>query len=121
MPSAGSQRAVVRFERHEGNPAGDGLGNYEGDWKPFVARRRAELVPTRPGPGRGETVMAGRLQGVSAWDLWVRRDALVAQVTTDDRIVDIVDPTRIFNIRFIGDLTGKRHWLLMQLELGGAT
>jgi hypothetical protein len=119
--AAGRARALVRFERKAALPQGDGAGNYEGDWQPLIAARRVELTPTRPRPGGGETVIAARAQGLAAFDLWVRLDAAVAGVTTDDRVVDVTDPARAFNIRFIGDMDGKRQWLLMQLELGGAT
>jgi head-tail adaptor len=114
-PGAGELRARVRFERRAA--AGDGYGNSEGPWAPLVATRRGKLEPTRG----GEAVIADRLQGTSAWDLWVRFDADTSQVRPDDRAVDARDPARAFNIRFAQDMTGRRRWILMQLEQGVAT
>jgi head-tail adaptor len=114
-PTAGELRQSVRFERRVTQP--DGYGNTEGGWEPLIARRSAKLTPTKG----GESVIADRLQGVAAWDLWVRFDAQTSQVTTEDRVVDVRDPRREFNIRFAQDMTGRRRWILMQLELGVAT
>jgi hypothetical protein len=34
-------------------------------------------------------------------------------------VVDRHDAGPVFNIRFAQDMTGRRRWILMQLELGG--
>jgi head-tail adaptor len=116
-PSPGELRESVRFERREVVGEGDGFGNSDGDWLPLIARRSAKLVP-RTG---GEQVVAERLQGVSSWDLWVRFDQATSQVEPGDRLVDRRNAARVFNIRFCQDMTGRRRWILMQLELGVAT
>lgn len=114
-PAAGELRQSVRFERRA--VAGDGYGNSEGDWAALIASRAAKLTPTRG----GEEVQAARLQGVSAWDLWVRFDSETSQVEPGDRVIDRRDETRAFNVRFAQDMTGRRRFILMQLELGVAT
>jgi hypothetical protein len=96
---------------------GDGAGNFEGDWTPMFGPRRVELTPRKG----GEEVVAGRLQGVSAWDLWVLKDRQTSTVDAGDRVVDARNPKRIFNIRFAEPLTGDGQWILMQLEAGVAT
>jgi head-tail adaptor len=112
MPNAGELRQSVRFERRA--IVEDGYGNERGDWEVLIDRRSAKLTPTRG----GDQVVAGRQQGVAAWDLWVRFDSATRGVTTDDRVVDRADPARSFNIKFIGDMDGRRRFLLMQLEAG---
>lgn len=111
-PSAGEMTERVRFERRA--PSEDGYGNTEGDWETLIASRSARLRPTRG----GEQTIAARLQGVAAWDLWVHQDEQTNAVTEDDRVVDARKPTRTYNIRFIGDMTGRGCMLLMQLEQG---
>jgi head-tail adaptor len=112
---AGELRQRVTFERLQQVP--DGAGGNVGDWTALIQSRSARLTPTRG----GEQVIAGRLQGVSAWDLWVVYDSETAGITTTDRVVDARNPARIFAIRFIADMDGARRWLLMQLELGVAS
>ena len=106
-------RDKVRFERRA--EVADGFGNFEGDWR-SLGEARASLNPTRG----GETVIAGRLQGKASWDLWVQSSALTRSVSPGDRVVDVRDPRRVFNIRWSGDLDGDRRWLLVQLEQGVA-
>jgi head-tail adaptor len=106
-------RDKVRFERRA--EVADGFGNFEGDWR-SLGEARASLNPTRG----GETVIAGRLQGKASWDLWVQSSALTRSLTPGDRVVDVRDPRRVFNIRWSGDLDGDRRWLLVQLEQGVA-
>ncbi len=104
----------VRFERRA--ESDDGYGNTEAGWTVLVAERSVRLRPTRG----GEQVIAARAQGVAAYDLWVRRDSGTLSVEVGDRAVDARDDRRTFNIKFIGDMDGRRTWLLMQLELGTA-
>lgn len=106
-------RDKVRFERRA--EVADGFGNFEGDWR-SLGEARASLNPTRG----GETVIAGRLQGKASWDLWVQSSALTRSLTPGDRVVDVRDPRRVFNIRWSGDLDGDRRWVLVQLEQGVA-
>lgn len=110
---AGELRDRVTFQRRERLASGP---TPFGDWQTLIASRAAKLVPTRG----GEQVIAGRLQGVAAFDLWVRYDSETARVTPEDRVVDARDPARVFAIRFAQDMDGQRRWILMQLELGAA-
>lgn len=109
---AGDLRQRVKFERRaEGD---DQYGNPVEGWVDLDVVRSASLTPARG----GEDVQAGRLAGKASWDCWVRNDSGTRQVLTSDRVVDVRDPARMFNIRFIGDMDGDRTWLLMQLESG---
>lgn len=117
MPSAGSLKDRVVFQRRTQDGEGDGAGNFEGGWTAMFNSRRVELAP-RLG---GESVVAARLQGVVAYDLWVRLDRQTKTVNPGDRAVDARDATRIFNIRFADDIDGDGQWILMQVEQGGAT
>jgi hypothetical protein len=113
---AGDVRHKIKFQRRP-LTGGDGFGNPEGAFKDLGIERRASLTPTRG----GEDVQAGRVTGKALWDCWVRSDSGTRSITTADRAVDARDPTRVFDIRFIGDMDGDRTWLLMQLESGVAT
>lgn len=109
---AGDLRHRVKFQRR---PEGyDEYGNPVEGWVDLGIERAASLTPTRG----GEDVQAGRLAGKASWDCWVRNDSGTRQILTSDRVVDVRDPVRVFNIRFIGDMDGDRTWLLMQLESG---
>lgn len=115
IPSAGELRDRLRFERRQ--KVADGYGNSDGLWLPMFAPRRGKLAPTRG----GDQVIAARAQGVSSWDLWIRWDVEAATVAPGDRVVDTRDERRVFKIVFAQDMqAGKRAWLLLQLELGGA-
>lgn len=107
-------RNKIRFERRP--QARDGLGGYEYTFA-SLGERLAKLTPTRG----GEEVIAARLTGVSSWDCWVRYDAVTKALTPGDRAVEIIGDGegREFNIRFCQDMTGRRRWLFLQLELGG--
>jgi hypothetical protein len=71
-------------------------------------------------PSRGgEQTIAGRAQGLSIWDCWVRYDSETATITPDDRVTDRSNGQG-FNVTFAQDMTGNRTWILLQLQLGGA-
>lgn len=111
---AGDLRHRVYFERRaEGE---DGYGNPVQDWEPLGISRAASLTPTRG----SETVQSDRLSGRVQWDCWVRSDSGTRTIQTGDRMVDERDPTRTFNIGFIGDMDGDRTWLLIQATSGVA-
>lgn len=112
--ASGPLRDRMRFERRA--QTSDGYGNTEGDWQTLITARSVDLKPTRG----GEAVIGERLQGHAAFDMWLRSDSATRQLTTDDRVVDIRDATRVFNIAFIDDMTGRKAWLLMQLTRGKA-
>jgi hypothetical protein len=111
-PGRGELVATVRFE--ERAPTVNFGGVVRDDWQTFCPTRRVRLLPTRG----GELTIADRLAGVSAWVLDVPADSLVRQITTDMRVVDENDETRVFAIRSSLDLNGKEAWRTMTLQLG---
>lgn len=121
ITGAGDLRDRVWFERREAldpNGPGDGAGNYEGQFKPVCSTRRAALLPTRG----SDQVIADRLQGIVAYDLWVRSDSGTRKVRAGDKVVDARDPEREFTVRADPlDLENRRRWLVMQVERGVAT
>lgn len=74
----------------------------------------------RPKNG-GETVVAGRLQGVQPYIVTIRQSSDTRQITPGWRLVDPRNDTRVFNIRSLSDPTGKRQWLELLVEHGVAT
>lgn len=115
-PGPGELRDRVRFERRAEQP--DGYGNTEADWAeilPGKSERYVRLLPTRG----GEQVIAGRLQGVRAFDLSVSADSLTRQVGPGDRVVN-VRTGEALNVRWAADLDGRNTWMLMQVEAGVA-
>jgi len=100
----------------------DGYGNTEGvfvDHYPVSAA----LVPKLG----GEAVQAARLSGVQPYILTVRDSPEMRQVTTDWRARHLVDcpcgrsANELYNIRGIIDPDGKRQWLEMTVDAGGAS
>lgn len=73
----------------------------------------------RPRNG-GESVIAGRLQGVQPYIVTVRQSSQTRQITTDWRLVDARDDKRVFAVRTVADPDGKRAWLEMLVEHGAA-
>jgi head-tail adaptor len=109
-PAAGELLDRVRFDRR-GSGQNTG-GVVSAAWETLIASRRARLLPVRG----GEQVVAARIAGVSDWELVVRFDSATARLTADHRVVDLRDETRIFDIKFVADLEGRRRWLVLQLE-----
>lgn len=96
--------------------AGDGAGNFETTWRPILSARAARIAPRRG----GEDVVAGRLSGVDAYDIWVRRDEQTAKITVGDRVIDARDESRVFGVRFIANLDERGRYLLLQCTIGDA-
>lgn len=113
---AGPLRDKVKFQRR--STVIDDYGNEESTWADLspAVERSCSLSPTRG----GETVIAGRLSGTALWDCWVRDDTGTRSVKVGDRAVDMRDASRVWNVRFNEDMTGKRAWRLIQLESGVA-
>lgn len=109
---AGDLRQRVSFQRRAAGD--DGYGNPVADWVDLNIVRAANLTPTRG----GEDVQSGRVAGTASWDCWVRNDSGTRSLRTGDRAVDARDPSRTFNIAFIGDMDGDRAWLLIQMKSG---
>ena len=137
IPRIGDLRESVRIERratttettfdddapygddapHYGEAVDDGLGNVEGHWTTLVPARPAKISPRRG----GEDVQAARLSGREPFDVWLRRDPLSAAIAVGDRVVDARDETRVFNIRWVGNLDERGRFLVLQCEAGVAT
>jgi len=113
----GALRDRVRIERRADDDAGDGAGNYEGEWETLIETRRARIVPRKG----GEQVIADRLTGVSSFDVWMRFDRISAQIRAGDRLVNCNDESRILRIRFAEAMDEPRRWLLLQCDEGVAT
>lgn len=96
--------------------AGDGAGNFETTWRPLLPARAARIAPRRG----GEDVVAARLTGVDAYDIWVRRDEQTKAITVGDRVIDARDESRIFGVRFIANLDERGRYLLLQCTIGDA-
>jgi len=111
-PAAGELRDRVRFDRR--GSGGNSGGVVKSDFAPLIASRRARLLPVRG----GEEVIADRVAGVSGWELVIRFDSATSKLAADDRVVDLRDESRVFDIRFVEDLEGRRRWLVLQLERG---
>lgn len=95
---------------------GDGAGNYETGWLSLIASRRACIEAT----SGSEQVIAGRLEGVEAFDIWLRRDVETQKIRPGDRVVDARDESRIFNIRWAGSIDQHRQFILLQCQAGVA-
>lgn len=117
-PKARDMRDLVKIQRRSTVPTA--LGGVTGDWYDLIPRRRAQLQPFRPRRTGGTQDLAGRAQVTAPFDMYLRYDSETSQVTPDDRVVDLNDPSRTFKIGFIQDLQSRRLWLTFQLELGVA-
>ena len=112
---AGDLRQRVKFQRR--TKVVDDYGNEEGAWSDLNIERSCSLTPTRG----GESIQAGRLAGTASWDLWLRSDSQTRGLHTGDRVVDMRDSDRTFNIVFgPEDMDGRRTWLLIQCMSGVA-
>ncbi len=111
---AGDLRHRVIFQRRE--DVEDDYGNTQGEWIDLGVSRACSLTPTRG----SETIQSDRLAGRVQWDCWVRSDSGTRSLQTGDRMADARDPSRTFNIGFIGDMDGDRTWLLIQATSGVA-
>lgn len=120
MIGAGQLRERVRFERQAS--IDDGYGNTRGAWEP-VCTVWARVVPK---PARDEVVQAGRLQGAALYTIAIRSSLAARDIREGDRAVVVTEGGPVpagtaFNIRFIGDLDGRRDVVTMDAERGVAT
>ncbi|WKL57241.1 hypothetical protein Q1W73_16485 [Asticcacaulis sp. ZE23SCel15] len=110
-PSAARLKHKVRFDRRV--DVLDDPGFPKGAFKPFIAKRSAELQMTRG----GELTVGERLAGQGSFDLFIRLDSETRHIRASDRVVDITssDPSRhrVFEIKFAEDFDSD--WRLMQL------
>lgn len=74
----------------------------------------------RPRNG-GETVIAGRLQGVQPYIVTIRQSSQTRMITPGWRLVDANNVTRIFNVKSLADPDDKGAWLELLVEQGTAS
>lgn len=117
MRGAGMLRERVLCQMK--GPATDELGNPVpgGDKWTTQFSVRAGFQPKNG----GESVIAGRLQGVQPYIVTIRSSNDTRQITPGWRLVDARDEKRIFNIRSLADPDGKRQWLELLVEHGVAS
>lgn len=114
--SAGELRDRLKFQRR--GTGDDGYGNETDAFADLNIERPAKVTATRG----GEDVQAARLAGKASFDIWLHHDPALTAVKPHDRVVDVNDPARVFNIRFgPEDMDGDRRWLFIQAELGVPT
>lgn len=94
---AGELTERVVFQRRTA-AADNGYGTVEGD---FADLHGGLEFPAKIRPARqGDSVIAARLQGVNAYNVWLRSSSETRAITADDRIVwKHPDGDRILNIR----------------------
>lgn len=110
--SAGNLRRQVAFQRRE--MIEDIYGNVEGIWE-----TRFQTFADFKFLRGGEQVMSGRLAGKQPAIITIRNSSASRQVETGWRILDSDGDD--WNIRAITDPTGKRAWLEVLADKGGAT
>lgn len=116
----GARSELVRFERR--SDASDGYGNVEAAWA-TVLTTWAKVTP-KPAGG-DETVQQGRLAGAAPYTIMIESFSASRQLVVGDRAVIVHDGAlpagTALNIRFIGDMDGRRAVLTMDAERGVAT
>jgi head-tail adaptor len=117
-PLARDLRDRVKFQRRIATPTA--LGGTTGAWVDLIASRSVQIVPFRPRRTGGVQDLADRAQGTSPFDMYVRWDSQTSLITTDDRVVDLRLPSRVFKIGFVQDMDGRQVWLTFQLVSGVA-
>lgn len=110
---AGDLRHRVKFQRRTDTT--DDNGNAVSGWADLNISRACSLLPTRG----GEDVQSGRIAGLASWDCWVRSDSQTRTLLHGDRAVN-TRTEETFDVSFIGDMDGRRQWLLIQMISGKA-
>jgi head-tail adaptor len=116
MP-AGPLRSRFTFQRQNVG-AGDGMGNMLSTFADIAnaIAIAAELKPLR----YGETVIAEGIQGRRLYVVRLRYASAIAGLLVADRMIDARDGTA-YNIKSPPvDPDGRRKWLEIQVETGGA-
>lgn len=108
----------VSFERRNEHVAGDGAGNFEGEWSPYgPAAVRASIEELRM--GAGEDVLRGKLQGRALVNVTLRQSRFTGTLTTDDRLADLRSGA-VMNIRHVPAPT-REPFITLTCESGVAT
>ena len=113
-PKASELRDKVRFE---GRTSGENIGGVvRGGWASLDIERSARVL-FRMG---GEGVLAARQNATQPVEITVRYDSETRTITTDHRVVDARDPSRVWGVKSIGEVEGGRdRWLNLLCEAGG--
>lgn len=117
MRDPGQLRAKVHCQKQ--GEATDAFGNPVpggGAW----ATQFSVRAGFKPRNG-GESVIAGRLQGVQPYIVTVWQNSLTRQITPGWRLVDANDDKRVFAVRSLADPDGNRMWLELLVEQGVAS
>lgn len=112
--SAGRQRALLHFQRREA--VEDDYGNTEASFV-TVFTDGAELIPLKG----SESVIAARLTGTQPYVVRVRSNSNTRAVGPAWRILDARNPSRVFNITAIADMTQKNAYLDIMATEGVVT
>lgn len=113
-PKPSELRDKVGFERRSGGANVGGV--VKAAWAPLEIERSARVV-ARMG---GEGVLAARQSATQPFEITVRYDSKTRTLTTDDRVVDLRRPGRMWGIKSIGEVEGGRdRWLNLLCEAGG--
>lgn len=120
LPTSGSLRGRVHFQRRQTEPDPWGGDPREGDWA-TVTTCAAEFIPLKG----SEAVIANRLQGIQPYIVRVRQSAVTRQIDETWRVVDARAPqppatgSRVFAIKAPPtDPNQKRAWLDFLVEQG---
>lgn len=112
--AAGPLRERVRFERRASG-SGDGYGNVSTAWSEL------DVVSAEVRPMRGsEQVLATKLEGREPVEIRVRFSSTLANLTTDDRAVN-VRTGATFNVRSVENRDQRKKYLTVIAEAGVAT
>ena len=112
-PEIGELTNRVRIDRKV--HASDGMGGFSSYWETLIPALAASATPARG----GEEVRAGRMSGISGFDVVVRSTSASRAINAGDRAV--LRDGRTINIKWTGDLDGRGRFLMISGEAGGLT
>lgn len=115
---AGQLRELVTFQRMS-TGAGDGAGNYG---EAFADLAGASNVAAALNPLNGsEIAVSEGIQGRAIYEVQIRYTAERAAIRVDDRMIDVRNPSRIFNVKSPPkNPDQRRKYLRLLVEIGGA-
>lgn len=112
-PEIGDLTNRVRIDRKVN--VSDGMGGFSSSWETLIPALAASATPVRG----GEDVRAGRMSGISGFDVVIRSNPAARSITPGDRAV--LRDGRTINIKWVGDLDGRGRFLMISGEAGGLT
>ncbi len=114
IPTSGELTSRLSVQRRR-KVTPDRLGNDRGPFSTIHSGIAAGVRDTRG----GEEVRQGRLAGISNFDIVVRASTATRDITTSDRLLD-ERTGRIFNVKWVGDLSGTDRYLFLSCQSGGS-